>query len=701
MSKAPWTVKAPRTGKVSARHLKLQLSRAAATLLAVVATTAGVLTLGLPAQAQSGPSGWNIVPAPVANTDDILLGSACADATNCWGVGLTSSDLGGGGTFDPLVESWNGSAWTLGTAPSLAVGQGGGFFSVACPSATRCFAVGATTGPEGGSSTGTLIAQWNGSSWSVVAGPAPAGSGVVGGFLQGITCTSSVRCTAVGYATDDTGAGLFAISEVWNGATWSLVPVASSGQAYDELSSVTCTDSSDCWAVGTAGPVQQNPNFLPIFPGNAPGAQGLVEHWNGSAWSVVPSVVEPGPGGGYLSGVHCTSSTNCWASGSSLDDTGNAAGLLMEHWNGSAWSDTSTLVADASAPGILSSISCTGPSQCWASGALGTFGGNGGVDFRPKAVVESWNGSAWSIDPTPNVTILSFLNSVSCLPAVGCLAVGSSVTSPGENDPAFQSLIEQMTLPAASNQGLLLAGRDGGVFSYGSASFHGSLGGQRLNAPVVGIASISGGGYRMVGSDGGVFAFGGAAFEGSMGGRSLNRPVVGMAATPDGNGYWLVASDGGVFSFGDAAFYGSTGGRPLNAPIVGMAATPDGAGYWLVASDGGVFAFGDAAFEGSAGAEPLNRPVVGMAATPDGAGYWLVASDGGVFTYGDASFHGSVPGQGIVGQAPVAGIAATPDGSGYWLVGSDGALYTYGDATYLGAPDAASLVAPIIGVATT
>ena len=60
--------------------------------------------------------------------------------------------------------------------------------------------------------------------------------------------------------------------------------------------------------------------------------------------------------------------------------------------------------------------------------------------------------------------------------------------------------------------------------------------------------------------DGGVFAFGDAQFYGSMGGQPLNQPIVGMASTADGKGYWLVAADGGIFSFGDATFYGSMGG---------------------------------------------------------------------------------------------------------------------------------------------
>ncbi len=152
-------------------------------------------------------------------------------------------------------------------------------------------------------------------------------------------------------------------------------------------------------------------------------------------------------------------------------------------------------------------------------------------------------------------------------------------------------------------------------------------------------------GYWEVASDGGLFAFGDASFYGSMGGQPLNQPIVGLAATPDGHGYWEVASDGGLFAFGDAAFYGSMGGQPLNQPIVGLAATPDGHGYWEVASDGGLFAFGDAAFYGSMGSQPLNQPIVGLAATPDGHGYWEVASDGGLFAFGDAAFYGSMGGQ--------------------------------------------------------
>ncbi|MGH9083199.1 MAG: protease pro-enzyme activation domain-containing protein, partial [Acidimicrobiales bacterium] len=182
----------------------------------------------------------------------------------------------------------------------------------------------------------------------------------------------------------------------------------------------------------------------------------------------------------------------------------------------------------------------------------------------------------------------------------------------------------------------------------------------------------AGGGYWLGAADGGVFAFGDAPFSGSMGGQPLDQPIVGMAATPDGGGYWEVAADGGIFAFGDAVYAGSMGGRPLDKPIVGMAATPDGGGYWEVAADGGIFAFGDAPFAGSMGGRPLDQPVVAIEGSGDGHGYWEVAADGGVFAFGDAPFAGSMGGQPL--DQPVVGMAATPDGGGYWEVAADGGI---------------------------
>ncbi len=252
--------------------------------------------------------------------------------------------------------------------------------------------------------------------------------------------------------------------------------------------------------------------------------------------------------------------------------------------------------------------------------------------------------------------------------------------------------------PVVSGSGYWLGAADGGIFAFGDAAFYGSMGGQALNKPIVGLAATPDShGYWEVASDGGIFAFGDAAFYGSMGGQALNKPIVGLAATPDSHGYWEVASDGGIFAFGDAAFYGSMGGQALNKPIVGLAATPDSHGYWEVASDGGIFAFGDAAFYGSMGGQALNKPIVGLAATPDSHGYWEVASDGGIFAFGDAAFDGSMGGQAL--NKPIVGLAATPDSRGYWEVASDGGIFAFGDATFDGSSGGLPLARPVVGLA--
>jgi SpoIID/LytB domain protein len=247
---------------------------------------------------------------------------------------------------------------------------------------------------------------------------------------------------------------------------------------------------------------------------------------------------------------------------------------------------------------------------------------------------------------------------------------------------------------------------DGGVFSFGNATFHGSTGGMHLNQPVVGMASThDAGGYWLVASDGGIFSFGDATFHGSTGSLVLNKPVVGMATTPDGGGYWLVASDGGIFSFGDAGFYGSTGGLRLNQPVIGMVPTHDGAGYWLIASDGGLFAFGDASFSGSLGGDPPASPVVGVAPTPDGGGYWMLEANGMVDWFGDAPDVGLAAGSPPLSTlaSPMTGLIPDFSGQGFDAVNAEGQAFAYGDAPYFGDVTTAvpGYAGHVVGVAVT
>ncbi|HEY5245620.1 MAG TPA: hypothetical protein VIJ60_08120, partial [Acidimicrobiales bacterium] len=253
-----------------------------------------------------------------------------------------------------------------------------------------------------------------------------------------------------------------------------------------------------------------------------------------------------------------------------------------------------------------------------AQGALRSFVSTGVLGFFTAAQDAD---AGWSYYPNSATTPQTTQPTSTALVIQALLALGLS--------PTATTLTKGTATPVSTLLSLQLSsGPAAGAFFEKTAATTGSLFGTYEAIPALAGLTLpfgpSGTGYWEVASDGGLFAFGTAGFYGSMGGQPLNQPIVGLTSTPDGKGYWEVASDGGLFAFGDAAFYGSMGGKPLNQPIVGLASTPDGKGYWEVASDGGLFAFGDAAFYGSMGGKPLNQPIVGIAATPDGQGYWEV-----------------------------------------------------------------------------
>jgi hypothetical protein len=256
--------------------------------------------------------------------------------------------------------------------------------------------------------------------------------------------------------------------------------------------------------------------------------------------------------------------------------------------------------------------------------------------------------------------------------------------------------------------GYWLVGSDGGIFTFGSALFHGSTGALHLIRPVVGITPTGDrGGYWLVASDGGIFAFGDAGFYGSIPGlgiapygdtaaiKHLNAPIVAMVPAAGSNGYFMVASDGGVFAFGHALFEGSCPGiGGCSGTAVGVAPDRSGDGYWLVTSTGNIYTFGDAPYLGAPG--PQAAPITSIVRTPDGNGYWIVDALGNVFSYGDANFFGGLgPGQASFGD-PATTIFTTDDGGGYWVATALGAVDGYGDAPNDGDMSATHLNGSII-----
>ena len=296
----------------------------------------------------------------------------------------------------------------------------------------------------------------------------------------------------------------------------------------------------------------------------------------------------------------------------------------------------------------------------------------------------------------------------------GCLvATVTSSTSPTlaqltGTEVALVNIPAPPAPPPAPTHGYWLVGSDGGIFSFGSAAFHGSMGGIPLQRPVVGIVPTADrGGYWLDAADGGVFAFGDTRFYGSIPGlglnpagsgkaHSLNAPIVGMVPSHDQGGYFMVASDGGVFAFGDAKFAGSCPGiGGCSGAAVAVMPDASGNGYWLMTATGHVYTFGDAPYYGAPG--PQSSAITSAVATPDGGGYYVLDGNGQVFAYGDADGSlGNVPTGATGGLNPATSIFATSTNAGYWVADALGKVFPFGDAPNDGDMSGTKLNGPII-----
>jgi hypothetical protein len=627
-----------------------------------------------------------------ASADSFLKSVDCPSDGNCVGAGFYDNNAGG---EIALIDTLSGGVWTA-SIPSLPADAATGsnavseFKDVSCANTGVCTAVG-TYDNSSGTPEG-LIESLNGGTWTPLSVSSPATS--LDGFeITSVSCPADNNCAATGYYEPTSGHDVSALLAE-SGGSWTTVTAptpANAGTVADldnDVAAVSCA-ATTCEAGGS-------------YNNSAGDSIGLLEHLSGGVWSAVET---PLPANGATSGttehaeiesLSCTADGACTGVGDYGDaTTGNNRALIESLTNGIPTASEGPLPANAVTSGTdlfagLTDVSCVVGGVCTATGAYATNSAS-----NPEvAMIDTEVNGTWSTLQVPlPAGSATGASEFSQLSLVSCTTRGTCVASGRYDDTG--SIEQGMFDTFTPSEGYWEVAGDGGIFTFGSAVFHGSTGALHLNKPIVGMAALpGGGGYWLVASDGGIFTFGTASFFGSTGAIHLNKPIVGMAATPDGQGYWLVASDGGIFSFGDAQFYGSTGAITLNKPIVGMAASPDGLGYWLVASDGGIFSFGSAKFHGSTGAIELNKPIVGMAASPSGLGYWLVASDGGIFTFGDAQFYGSTGAVHL--NKPIVGLLSTFDGQGYWLVASDGGIFTFGDAAFLGSEGGTALNSPIV-----
>ncbi len=347
-------------------YYRIRVQGVACNTIASTTNPTPICTRPTPTVTPNCATGWNIVASPNGgNVENILNGVAAAAPDDVWAVGLT-----GAYSYDAqtLIEHWNGSSWSLVAGPNPGTVDNH-LSAVAARGANDVWAVG---GQSSGGPEQTLTLHWDGAAWTVVSAPNP---GTGDNVLNGVVALAVNDVWAVGYARTGTSGPMTALMIHWDGAAWTTVPGPASPYPFNNLLAVAASGPQDVWAVGRGDTGSSNPSTL-------------IQHWNGGAWSIVPSP-NPSPYDNWLNGVIAFGSADAWAVGTYFASNVGFQTLAL-HWDGSVWS----VVPSPSAPtgySYLNALAGTA-ADLWAGG----FVDGGGT------LVEHWNGSAWSIVASPS-----------------------------------------------------------------------------------------------------------------------------------------------------------------------------------------------------------------------------------------------------------------------------------------------------------
>jgi hypothetical protein len=227
--------------------------------------------------------------------------------------------------------------------------------------------------------------------------PSPSPGGENGSYLQGVSAVSADDAWAVGnYFANADLTEVRTLIEHWDGTSWTVVP-SPSPKGYVNLADVSAVSATDAWAVGVQRTADETTT--------------VIEHWDGTSWTRVPNPLAGGPE--QLFGVSALSATDAWAVGHYDNGTQDYQGLV-EHWDGTSW----TVVPSPSpSPGVveLRGISAVSANNVWA---VGSYAGT-------KTLIEHWDGTSWAKVPSPSPSADASLWGVSASSANDAWAVGS------------------------------------------------------------------------------------------------------------------------------------------------------------------------------------------------------------------------------------------------------------------------------------
>ncbi|HKP53287.1 MAG TPA: S-layer homology domain-containing protein [Chloroflexia bacterium] len=299
----------------------------------------------------SGPLVWNqnsrLYAISALATDDI------------WTVGFQS------GT-GPFTLHWDGSNWISVPLPS----QVGSIYDVQMITTSSVYAIGIANGQR-------CILHWDGTGWSVVSTPDTNIATIMG--LSESTLWAVVSMTDTTYTLK------------WNGTGWDRVESPNWMSGYNTLRTIEVFSPTDIWAVGYYAPYTNDYS--------AYRARTLIQHWDGTQWSIVPSPNGPGDTG-YLYDISGSSPDDIWAVGDYVANISMSYKQpLTLHWNGNTWSVVPTV--DHPYSMSLSAVEALSSDNVWAVGS-----GNTGDPQNRLAHIIHWDGAQWvrdtSITGNPN-----------------------------------------------------------------------------------------------------------------------------------------------------------------------------------------------------------------------------------------------------------------------------------------------------------
>jgi hypothetical protein len=196
--------------------------------------------------------------------------------------------------------------------------------------------------------------------------------------------------------------------------SWQQALSANVTAVNNQLLGVDAVSNNDVWAVGWA----QDPTG-PVYV-----KQTLIEHFNGSVWTIVPSPNKSNDTLSILYSVSATSANDVWAVGSSQDGK-LPSRTLIQHWDGTAWSIVSSPNPDSQF-NELRGVAAISANDAWAVGYRG-----GTKNETPiETFILHWDGVTWSQVASPNVAGANQLFGVTAISAGDVWAVGSVSGAP-------------------------------------------------------------------------------------------------------------------------------------------------------------------------------------------------------------------------------------------------------------------------------